>query len=348
MIQLVPMGQEITEKDFIEILTETKIRLLKTGLSSISTGEEFQSRLYEVIEVICKERNILDYELTGKHSFPDIRIESFGIEAKFTQGDSWTINGNSITESTKKNDYNRIYVFFGKRGKKEKSDIMFRPHEECVSDIVVTHSPRYRICMELEKGKDVFTKMGEDSVTFNKRNPDEKIEKVKAYYRQTVKKGQEFWWIDAEVGVTPIIRIFSSLDKETQESFKVETMTLFPEIFSRSPSKYEGPTLHLFQKYQARCSSFRDLFTAGGQVRIKISTTKIVKVPKMFSHLHHYAGAIKESLAVMDRDELAKAWNIEIKEIDNIEQVWLNLVEQNSGLTKGIISSIYKAGLRIS
>jgi hypothetical protein len=140
------MEQKITEKDFVEILTETKTRLLKTNLNSILTGEEFQYRLFEVIKVICEERNIHPCEQMGKHSFPDIRIESFGIEAKFTQGDSWTINGNSITESTKKNDYDRIYVFFGKRGKKGKSEIMFRPHEECVSDIVVTHSPRYRIC----------------------------------------------------------------------------------------------------------------------------------------------------------------------------------------------------------
>ena len=114
------MKQQIAEKTFIEILEEAKNCLLKTGLDSISTGEEFQDRLYQVIKVICEERNIdkQECEQTGKHSFPDIRIESFGIEAKFTQGDSWTINGNSITESTKKNEYNRIYVFFGKRGKK--------------------------------------------------------------------------------------------------------------------------------------------------------------------------------------------------------------------------------------
>lgn len=344
------MGQKITEKDFIKILTEAKRRLLETGLASISTGEEFQDKLYEVIEAICKELNILDldYELMGKHSFPDIRIESFGIEAKFTQGDSWTINGNSITESTKKKDYDRIYVFFGKRGKKVKSEIMFRPHEECVSDIIVTHSPRYRICMELEKGEDIFTKMGEDSLTFNKRSPDEKVEKVKAYYRRTIKKGQEFWWIDPDAGITPVIKIFSSLDKAIQENFKIEVLARFPEIFSRSRRKYDSPTLYLFQKYQARCSSFRDIFTAGGKVSIKISPTKTIRVPKMFSHLYHYAKEIKRLLPTVDKDALSREWGIEIKETDDIEQLWLKLVEEQSGLAEGTVASIYKAGLLAS
>ncbi|HAJ57558.1 MAG TPA: hypothetical protein DCL35_07305 [Candidatus Omnitrophica bacterium] len=342
------MRQKITEKDFIEILTEAKGRLLKTDLASISTGEEFQDRLYEVIEAICKERNIQDYELTGKHSFPDIRIESFGIEAKFTQGDSWTINGNSITESTKKNDYDRIYVFFGKRGKKGKSEIMFRPHEECVSDIVVTHSPRYRICMELEKGKDVFAKMGEDSATFNKRSPNEKVEKVKTYYRQTIKKGQEFWWIDADTGITPIIRVFSDLDKEAQESFKIEVMILFPEVFSSSQHKYDRPNLHLFQKHQARYSSFRDLLTSGGQKNIKIENGKTIKVPKIFYQLYSCAKAIRENLSKLNRNELAKAWGMEIKDADDIEELWLTLVANESHKDKTYISSIYKAGLRAS
>jgi hypothetical protein len=342
------MQQKITEQCFMDILAEAKKRLIKAGLSSIATGEEFQSKLYDVIKAICDERNIHDCEQTGKHSFPDIRIESFGIEAKFTQGDSWTINGNSITESTKKNDYERIYIFFCKRGLENKPEILFRPHDECVSDIIVTHSPRYKINMELKKDQDIFTKMEIDPISFNKRGPNEKVAEVKSYYKRTVKGGQTFWWIDADKGITPIINIFSNLDEDTQTNYIAEVFVLFPEIFSKSNRKYDRPTLLLFQKYQARCSSLRDLFSAGGQKTIKIGATETLRVSKIFHNLYIHAKKIRKILQTIDKTQLATEWEVPIKKTDDVEQIWISLIQKRSNLDKKIINSIYQAGLRVS
>lgn len=335
------MNQEITEKTFKEILEEARIRLLKSDLKTIKTGEEFESLLFGVIKDICLDRKITDFERLGKHSFPDIRIGSFGIEAKFTVGDSWVTTGNSIMESTKSDDFKLIYIFFCKQGKKSPPDIMFRLYEECLSEIVVTHSPRYKINMELLRGTTIFEKMSTDYASFCKGDP---IEKAKNHYRKSVKKGEEFWWIDK--GVPPIIRTFSELNKETRESYKVEAMILFPEIFSRSSRKYDGPTLHLFQKHQAKSSSLRDIFTSGGQVEIKINEKKTVKVPKIFFQLYDHAKDIKESFLTVDREELSRTWDVTIKETDDIEKIWLQLVEEKSGLKTGVVSLIYRAGLR--
>lgn len=337
------MSQEISKKIFLEILEEAKNRLLKSDLKSIKSGEDFEVRLLEAVQGICAERHITDFGKTGKHSFPDIRIGNFGIEAKFTVGDAWVTTGNSITESTKKDGFELIYIFFCKQGKKGKSDVMYRPYEECLSDIVVTHSPRYKINMELQEKDSIFKRMGIDYVSFCKGNP---IEKAKDYFRKIVKKGEEFWWIDN--GVTPIIRIFSDLDKNTQENFKVEALALFPEIFSRSPRKYDGPTLRLFQEYQARCSSFRDLFTAGGQVRIKVASGKTLKVPRIFSYLYRYAKEIHKALSLADRDELSRTWDKKLGPSDDLETIWLELVGGKSGLSKENVVLIYKAGLRDS
>ncbi len=337
------MSAEITKQTFLDILAEAKSRLLKSDIKSIKSGEDFESRLLLVIKEICAERKITDLERTGKHSFPDIRIGRFGIEAKFTVGDSWITTGNSITESTKKEDFEIIYIFFCKQGKKEKPNIMFRPYEECLSDIVVTHSPRYKINMALQDKDSIFKKMGTNYAAFCKGSP---IEKAKDYFRKIIKKGEEFWWIDN--GVTPIIRIFSDLDKDTQEKFKVEALVLFPEIFSRSQRKYDGPTLRLFQEYQARCSSFRDLFTAGGQVKIKVAGGKALRVPRIFSYLHDYAKEIKNFLTHYDRDELAKTWNKKLTTTDNLEKTWLELVGDQSGLGEENVALIYNAGLRTS
>jgi len=334
--------QEISEKTFIGILEEAKVQLLKSELKIIKSGEEFEAILYNVIKEICAAQGIRDVARTSKHAFPDIYIWPFGIEAKCTVGDSWVTTGNSIVETTKKEGLKRIYIFFCKQGKNGKSDIMFRSYERCLSDIVVTHSPRYKINMELTKDESIFKKMGIPYEAFCQKDT---IEAAKDYYRSILKKGEELWWVDT--GVTPIIRNISDLDEDLQGRFKVEVMARFPEVFSSSNRKYIKPALHLLQEYQATCSSLRDLFTAGGQMEIKLINGKTIKVPKIFYHLHNNAKALRRILTDTDRDELASVWGIKLKKSDTVEEAWLNLVDREGGLKKGEAELIYKTGLRI-
>ena len=47
-----------------------------------------------------------------------------------------------------------------------------RAYEECLSEVVVTHSPRYLIDMNLEKGKTIFDKINISYDTLRKKqNP---------------------------------------------------------------------------------------------------------------------------------------------------------------------------------
>jgi hypothetical protein len=333
--------QEISEKTFIEILEEAKGRLLKAGLKTIKSGEEFEAILYNVIKDICAAKGVRDVARTSRHAFPDVYIWPFGVEAKYTVGDSWSTTGNSIVETTKKEGLKRIYIFFYRQGKKGKSDIMFRPYEECLSDIVVTHSPRYKINMELTKDESIFKKMG---ISYEEFCQKDTIEAAKDYYRSILKKGEELWWVDT--GVSPIIRNISDLEEDLQERFKVEVMVRFPEVFSSSNRKYIKPALYLLQEYQATCSSFRDLFTAGGQMEIKLPNDKTAKIPKILYQLYANAKAIKRILADADRDELANAWGVKLKKSDDAEERWLNLVNKCGELKKSEVALIYKAGLR--
>ena len=150
--------QEISEKIFLETLEETRRRLLKTDLKNIKSGEEFESLTYDTISAVCKDRGITNFGRTSKHSFPDIFVGPFGIEAKFTEGDKWITTGNSITEATRKSGLKKIYVFFCKQGKNGVPDIRFRPYDECVFDIAVTHSPRYKLNLELGENDNIFKK----------------------------------------------------------------------------------------------------------------------------------------------------------------------------------------------
>lgn len=334
--------QEISEAKFIDILEEAKKRLLSAGLKSIESGEDFEDFAYDFIGAICDESGVPDYGKTGKHSFPDIYIGPFGVEAKFTIGDSWITTGNSVTEATRKTGLKKIYVFFGKRGKNGASDIKFRPYEECVFDIAVTHSPRYKLNIELGKDANIFTKMGMDYEQFCKDNP---VKLVKNYYRKNIlKKGEELWWLDADTA--PVIKNFRALDKDSRRNFMIETMVLYPEVFSRSQIKYGRPALYLLTEYQAQYNSFRDIFTASGQMSITVSGGKTVRVSKILYHLYNNAKAIQRLFQEMDKDELVSSWDVQITKSDDIEEEWLDLVNKYSKLRKGQASLIYKAGLR--
>jgi hypothetical protein len=97
-------------------------------------------------------------ECTSAQDFPDIVAKKYyGVEVKSTTSNHWKTTGNSVLESTRKDGVERIYMLFGKLGKP--IEFRCRPYEECLSEVVVTHSPRYLIDMNLPEGSTIFDKM---------------------------------------------------------------------------------------------------------------------------------------------------------------------------------------------
>jgi len=203
---------------------------------------------------------------TGTHAFPDIIANGyFGIEVKMTTSNHWTSTGNSVLESSRIESVERIYIMFGKFG--GKMDIRFRLYQECLPGISVTHSPRYRINMELPIGKSIFDKIGIDYNTL--RKDDNTIKKIKEYYKSKLKNGEELWWIDQESSkkdVSPIIRPFRNLSFKEKENFIIESMILFPEIFGNNSAKFERAAAYLITEYNAVSANF-----LSNAVKVKIN-----------------------------------------------------------------------------
>ena len=88
---------------------------------------------------------------TGKQTFPDIIANKYyGIEVKVTAEDKWVSTGNSVLEGTRVEAVEKIYMFFGKLG--GVADIKYRQYQDCLCEVGVTHSPRYKIDMLLAQG----------------------------------------------------------------------------------------------------------------------------------------------------------------------------------------------------
>src|SRR5687768_1542791 len=112
-----------------------------------------------------------------------------------TSGDKRVSSGYSILETTRVQDVEYMYLFFGKFG--GDIDIKYRPYQDYLYDIGVTHSPRYKINMDLTEGNSIFDKMRIPYEVLRKENSP--IKKIKEYYRKQLEEGEELWWIDPQI-----------------------------------------------------------------------------------------------------------------------------------------------------
>lgn len=338
----------VTEEEFTDLLRSTR----KNSLQKIKNTQNFATSLSpNRFELFTYEEMLLaangtkfkrHIERTKSKAFPDIIAKKyFGVEVKMTQDDKWNSLGNSVLESTRVEGVNRIYIYFGKFG--GNANIKFRPYQECLRDIGVTHYPRYKIDMNLAKAETIFEKMGIDYETLRReKNP---VNKIKKYYLKNLKEGEELWWIDKDV-ISPIITPLNKLDKKIKEEFVIKTMILFPEIFGQSSLKFERVATYLFTNFNSVCSNLRDHFTGGGQREIQIKG-KVVKIRKIDFLLYENAKKIKVILPTIEKNQLSHYWRVDHLKKQRLKQ-WKRLILKASKIInygKYNIVDIFETGL---
>ena len=140
----------------VSILSGNKIEpFVKDVMTNLAVGTPFENSI----------------ELIGGQKFPDIIAKKYyGIEVKTTTQNHWKTTGNSILETTRVENIERIFMLFAKLA--NPIEFKCRPYEECLSEVVVTHSPRYMIDMNLEKGCTIFDKINMSyDILRKKENP---------------------------------------------------------------------------------------------------------------------------------------------------------------------------------
>ena len=307
-------------KDHEDYFTKRTAQLLEedvhNALCICARGTEFENSI----------------ELISGAQFPDIQIRNFyGVEVKSTIKNHWTSTGSSILESTRNTDIRRIYMTFGKLGRPV--EFRSRPYEECLSDIAVTHYPRYRIDMELKKGETIFDKIGMSYDELRKLNNP--VEPVSKYYKSQLKPGERLWWANDsnEESTAPTVKLFSTLLREEQERIRVLLYAMFPEILGNRGDKYNNPSLFLLTRYGIINPSFRDMFSAGGQVEIPLYTGVLVKMPAAFGRIQKYKNLILETLKEASLQTLTENWGVPVNDKDRIQQ-WCELCARQYATTK--------------
>ncbi|NLD91062.1 MAG: hypothetical protein GX639_00190 [Fibrobacter sp.] len=265
-------------------------------------------------------------ELIGGQRFPDIIANKYyGVEVKTTTQNHWRTTGNSVLETTRVDSVERIYMLFAKLA--DPLEFKCRPYEDVLSDVVVTHSPRYLIDMNLDEGATIFDKI---HIPYNQlRKKNNPIEPIINYYREKLKPGEELWWIDADKKKQKsnnlIIRIWNVLSRDEKSRIINNVMVLFPEIFGNGSNKFNRIPAWLVNNESVVCKNIRDLFTAGGKSSIRIGNCTFINASRIFFNLIENFESIKSIIMETPSNELSYYWNSDTKEdtklFDWIEQV---------------------------
>jgi hypothetical protein len=226
-----------------------------------------------VVEVLKRYTTDTVQYNEGSTGFPDVvfswESEKIGLEIKLSRSGSWKTIGNSIMEGTAKS-VSRIFLFFGKIDK-DSLTIRCKDYEKCIDDIVVTHSPRYHIDMDLSADRTIFKRMNSTYENFRKLDDSRKISEVKSYYT-TIKASTGHWWIDdiqeTNKSMAFTIQLYSDLPAKRKDDLFIQIFARFPQIIQQgNPVKYIDAVVWLTKQGIVH-SSFRDIFSAGGKTVI--------------------------------------------------------------------------------
>lgn len=327
---IISANSEPNRKEFDFLLTKTVGELnnhAKKSAKSISglSGNKLEPYVKDVMSDFAIgtpfENSI---ELIGGQKFPDIVAKKYyGIEVKTTTQNHWKTTGNSVLETTRVEDVERIFMLFAKLA----SPIEFRcrPYEECLSEVVVTHSPRYLIDMNLEKGNTIFDKINTPYDTLRKKeNP---IRTITEYYKSKLKPGEDLWWIDQENNNASslVIKIWNNLPSEKRQEIKNKAMVYFPELFSNNNDKFGRLAIWLVTREGVVCKNIRDLFTAGGKGTYLAGSKRYTNIPRIFLNLFENLDFIIATISETSSLELSEYWGAKTTEKNKID-TWINLI----------------------
>jgi hypothetical protein len=296
-------------------------------------AQKLEEDLFLALESVAKG-TLFEGKLTliSGHRFPDIvarvnQQQGFGLEVKTTKQDSWRCIGNSVLESTRVEGIERIYLFFGKLYKPV--GFKWRLYQACLPDVSVTHSPRYQIDMDLPEGRSIFDKLG---IPYDElRTSGNPIKPLVDYYKSQLKQGETLWWMgDESQGFDIKIKLFSNLEKLEKDRLRREMTCLFPEVVRHGRvtggnKKFDRAIGWLVNQGIA-ATSLRDLFSAGGQLSVRVGSDVYESLPRQVADLLLDSSGLVSALHSLESSHLFESWGFPTNSKQSIEAVWMSLI----------------------
>ncbi len=319
---------EVGNRDFEQLMSVTTRRLQELSSKENERylsllGNKLEDEVYAVM-CACAENTPFEgtIDLISGQKFPDIIANNYyGVEVKSTKQDHWRTTGNSILETTRVDEIERIYMLFGKIH--NPIEFRCRLYQDCLSDVVVTHSPRYAIDMNTAAGATIFDKIASsyDEV----RQLTNPVAPFKEYYRGKLKEGQELWWIDKEEYAADSIyfKTWNSLSLHEKRTYKLKGYAYFPEVLDKTQTKFDKFSMWLSVRQRIICPNVRDIFTAGGRGAFTVGASTLNLVPQA---LVWFMENIEDVIRILNHtptDEINEIWKTDFKTKEQISGEWI-------------------------
>ena len=321
--------------DIIEQL-ETISQTNSDQITSCNSGDKFELLVVNVLNSIVQP-DIKVHHSPGGHGFPDIVIEDtdgtkFGIEVKSSSSSrskGWKINGNSVMGSTRDPEVIETVIIFGKTSK-QNMGFKARKYEDCVTNVVVTHSPRYSIDMDLPEGETFFERSKIPYKTI--ADSDNPISIITAYFQA---QGQQAWWLSNNSPAA--IRFINDLPPEDRNEFFAFGLAHFPEILSEKGTKYKRLAFWLTSEQSIVSVNLRDNFSASGRVNLFVNGNSYGSIPRIFQTVYDLRTSIVKLLEDASNEELIESWgegSIDSELTKDKVKAWINVCAPKIGKGK--------------
>jgi hypothetical protein len=280
------MTKPITISDVEQVLGEA-CRLGKTAAHAGATEVEQEEHLVALMQEAATNLGFDPAQILhiGGHAFPDVVIDGIGVgvEIKCTANHR-NFNGNSVWGSMAKSGLSRIYLLYWIR---DDMEFGYKNYFECVTDVVATHYPRFRLYLDATDKDRVFgsgaEKVGtEKEIIFGADGIQS--EKILQWMRdKAIASGSTPWWIplnnSAPTGSVGLRSLSETGAKDIRLKNEIlkKSYLMFPEIICETGTdKYRNLFAWAIGRYGVMLS--RDAFSAGGQKQIKLESLGGVKV----------------------------------------------------------------------
>lgn len=303
------------------VVKNVQKRIAEIGDTKVK-GTDFEKIVYaELLKAGVSEDAITH----SAHRFPDFVIDDklikVGVEVKKTDADRWDVPGGSVYESLRNSV--ETFVLMGKFGGIPEARL--RKYEECISDMTVTHSPRFHLKLDIARGEDYLTR--NHALDLLEISEGKELNRR---IRELLRTDKDTWYTE------DTIESFSSLTSEEKISFFVDGVVLFPEVTGRDYSNFAP---WMTYKCLIWCSNIRDVFSAGGTKELDK-----LKVSAVMARILERTDLIVKRISEMTKSELKMHWGV-AEDMSLTERVdkWMELIYEHvfvsSTLIKGNMES---------